>query len=340
MVKFFSRIWGFLVHLVKHDFWRKLIALAFALLLYSVIIQEDGMREVRLPRVPIELLLPDNLVYTGAPKTVSVSFMCDKRANVDFTNLKGQAEVQLDKFTSNVPYQLMLTEENFSFPGRVRDVKISPEILSLDLERVISQRKALNARFDSLSKMSDNYSIGEVDFVPAEVVITGPEETVKNIDVIETMPIPLDRNISENFDYNVRLNLPEHVSASPARVIARVGVVRNYSDRVFRNLPLKFMYGSDMKSFLRPGGEMPLVEVIVSGLAGKVRDLSPNAVQPYIDLSNIREGGKYNLHINCMISGGDSDLTVRSVNPVELRGISLVPAGTAPGKTADGKQKK
>lgn len=333
MANILSRIWRSAVRLVWHDFWRKLIALSFAVLLYSVMIQEGGMREVKLSRVPVELLLPDDLVYTGEPKTVSISFRYDRRDGGDFANLKGQAEVKMSRFTSNVPYQLMLTRDNFDFPGRVRDVKITPDILSLKLERVISRRKGLRARFDSMSKLSSGYSVGEVDFVPAEVVVTGPEETVKNIDTVETAPIPLDRNVTENFDYGVRLELPENVSAKPSRVIARVGVSRNYADRAFRNLPLELMYGSDMKNFLRPEGELPLVEVIISGPAEKVRDLSPNAVHPYLDLSNLRESGKYNLSVNCMISGDGSDLSIRSISPQELPGLQLAPPETA-GKDA------
>ena len=63
MAGVFRKVYSF----IRKDFWRKMIALFFALMIYAVVqdLQQDGRT---VTDVPVEVVLPPELVSIGAPE--------------------------------------------------------------------------------------------------------------------------------------------------------------------------------------------------------------------------------------------------------------------------------
>lgn len=83
-----------------------------------------------------------------------------------------------------------LTPEAIRVPFGVKVVKISPAILTLNLEPTLQKTVPVRPRL--LGRPAKGYEVGEITSEPAEVRISGPKSRVAEIESAFTEPISLD----------------------------------------------------------------------------------------------------------------------------------------------------
>ncbi len=311
---------SWLISLVRRDFWRKLIALGFALMVYLGV-EEKLAEEQRISGVPVEIALPPELIDMEPQAhhiTVTVRASKLMMKNLTGNDLRVTVPVSYKNFVAGQPYTVHLTPELFRKKG-VRVVAIDPgeQELVLNLQRRKSRNATVRAVLES-ENLSRDYTVGEVRCIPSEVQLTGPEQLINDLEQISTLPVKLDPSVTESFEYTASLKVPAGVISLPTRVTVQVDIVKNVASRTFKALPVGLL--------IEPGAErLPRVELLgasrvevtVSGLEQTVSELPREEVKPYLDLAGLTEPGVYTVAVKCYVKGDRID--VRSIYPEEIQ---------------------
>ncbi len=101
MAGVFRKVYSF----IRKDFWRKMIALFFALMIYAVVqdLQQDGRT---VTDVPVEVVLPPELVSIGAPEfrvTVRAKGPSRGLAQINPNDLRARVRVRYQDFIAGQP---------------------------------------------------------------------------------------------------------------------------------------------------------------------------------------------------------------------------------------------
>jgi len=167
----------------------KTLSLGLATFLWFVIAGETTS-EVGL-QVPLELQnFPREMELTGdAVNAVEVRL----RASPGILHglLPGDVSAHIDLRGAGEGERIVhLTAEAIRAPFGVKVVKISPAILTINLEQTL--QKIVPVRPRLLGRPARGYEVGEITSEPAQVRIAGPKSRVEEIESAFTEPISLD----------------------------------------------------------------------------------------------------------------------------------------------------
>ena len=101
-------VFNWLYMLVRRDFWRKLIALFFALLLYFYVYNEIRAPQ-KVDNVPVDIILPPELMDVDPkPHFVTLEVKSTRNSGVSPSALRGRAQVDYNRYIPGKPYILTL----------------------------------------------------------------------------------------------------------------------------------------------------------------------------------------------------------------------------------------
>ncbi len=284
----------------------KVVSVVLAVLLWFVIAGEKTS-EMGLA-APVELQnFPRDLEVTGDPvNSVEVRLRAspgvihrlnpgDVSAIVD---LRGMAEGE---------HIVHLTPESIRVPFGVKVVKISPAILTLNLEHTLQKTVTIHPRL--LGRPAPGYEVAEIEAEPREVRISGPKSRVADLSTAFTEPVPIDGAASSVVSQvNIGLGDPLlRIEGSPkTKVTARIREV--HGTRTFTDLEVAVRGGS---AALRPAR----VTVTVSGPATSLKRMEASRIQPYVDLS----GGKTGVvPVSVSLAPGLPGVAVKETEPAKV----------------------
>ena len=194
-------------------------------------------------------------------------------------------------------------------PFGFRVVKITPSLLTLNLER--TQRKRIPVRPRVIGRPAPGFEVAEITSDPAEVGVAGPRSRVQEIESAFTEPVSvegLDRTATERVNVGLEDPLLRLEGGSGVRVTALVREARE--TRTFQGLRI-VAHGRPAR--LEPSR----VAVSVAGPASQVRLLEARHVQPYVTLPG--EGAlPGRLPVAVEISSGHAGISVLKTKPAEV----------------------
>ena len=305
--------------LVRHDFWRKVVALFLALLLYWAIAARLRSDE-RFSEVPVSLKLPAQMVNRDKePPKVSIALRGNRvqLAELNPAAIRIRAEIDAASFVPGEPYKLRLrTSEVTGLPPGIRVVDIAPRDLLILIEPVISKNVPIRPRFDSLSLLPLDYTVSETRFTPAEVVLSGPASVLESVDAVYTSPIPLDGQVTESFEYQADLRIPEGVRSNRDRVEAQVDVIKALTLRTFYAVPLRAVQSPEHARNLTPKSITPAaVTVAVSGPKGVLSMMHSDELKAYIDLDKLDKPGAFQVPVTVVLESGHANVAIKNFHP-------------------------
>lgn len=305
---------SFWVRLFKKDILRKIVALFFAILLYWTMSSKNGAEE-RFDNVLLNIDYPDGIVNVENKENyVSLYCVGSKRMldTLRATGIKGNIKVSIKNYVEGVPYSLKLTEDDFQLPLGVKIERIVPNVLVLNLEPRISKTVKVEPNFD-VNKLQEDYLVKNVEITPHEVHIVGPASAVNGINSVKTEEIPLDRSITDNFDYVSNLALPASLSATPRSVSCHLTIDKEYTEKEMNEVYLSWQ--------CRAGGvagryvlQKPTVNITLYGSRSELEKVGYDKINAYVDVSNLKEKGTYDLEVKCFIES-DGKVTIRDISP-------------------------
>jgi len=254
----------------------RLMSLALAMGLWFVIggrkTSERGLTiAVELRSVPRDLELTGDPVNTldvrlrGSPGIIRTLEPGEVSAGIDLAGA-GEGERILH-----------LTAESIRVPFGVHVVKITPSMLTLNLERTTQKVVPVRPRF--VGRPAPGFEVAEVTSVPAEVRIAGPKSRVQDVESAFTEPLSIegaDATIEESLAVGLEDPLLRLQQVSRVRVTA--GIREVHERRTFAGLRVT---ARGAPAQVRP----TTVRVVVSGPVSVLRRLEGGHLVPYVTVA-------------------------------------------------------
>ena len=306
-------VWKRLVPgIIRRDFWRKFIALAFAVIVWNrVSAKLDEENVVR--GVPVKIAIPAGFIRLD-----------DARDSVDVT-LRGPRNQLIDLSASDIsvkvkPTQLrvgenkiVLEKKDVVVPLGISVVSIAPEKITVRLDRKMAKEAPVELVCSGMLLDDYAFKVGELN--PNVVMVSGPQGVVENLKTLRTEPVTLKRENVEDFDCEVKIRHPAKVEVRPDSVIAKIEIYKNRDSRVFDEVPIK-PYG-----FIPPGMQLTFeprtVSILVEGTKRAVELATIGKLKPFVDVSNLHGPGEWRLKIECWLN--DKELSVKKLTPATVK---------------------
>jgi YbbR domain-containing protein len=286
----------------------RLASLALAAGLWFVIVgKQTAERGVS---VPVELRnVPRDLELTGDPvNAVDVRV----RASPGLIN-----SLEAGKLLATIDLQgasegeriVQLTQDMIQVPFGFRVVKITPSLLTLNLER--TQRKQVPVRPRVIGRPAAGHEIAGVASDPAEVRVAGPRSRVREIESAFTEPVSVEgatAGVSEVVGVGLEDPLLRLEGGSRVRVTAHVRETQE--TRTFQGLRIE---ARGRAARLTPAR----VSVAVAGPASQVRSLRAGDVRAFVTVPS--EGASPGrLPVAVEIASGYPGVSVAETSPAEV----------------------
>jgi hypothetical protein len=308
------------VRLPPGDWPLRLASVALAVGLWFVIAGRQTAE--RGLAVPVELRnVPRDLELTGDPvNTVDVRVRASPGLIDSLDSGKVLATIDLAGAEEGERI-VQLTPDRIQVPFGFRVVKITPSLLTLNLER--TEHKTVPVRPRLIGRPAAGYEVGEVTSTPAEVTVAGPRSRVREIESAFTEPVSVDGatgTVQEPVNVGLEDPLLRLEGGSQVTVTARVREARE--TRAFAGLKL---VARGRAARLSPSQGT----VVVEGPAPDLRELDPGQLVAYVI---VPASGPVTskLPVAVEIATGHSSLSVREVRPPEVSAKPLGPPRDRP----------
>ena len=204
---------------------------------------------------------------------------------------------------------VQLTPDRIQVPFGFRVVKITPSLLTLNLES--TRRKTIPVRPRVIGRPAPGFEVSEVTSDPSQVRVAGPRSRVQEIESAFTEPVSVeaaDRSVQEAVNVGLEDPLLRLEGGSRVRVTARVREARE--TRVLEGLPV---VARGRPAQLEPAR----VAVVVSGPGRLLQALDPSAVRPYVEVP-AADGVLARLKLAVELAGVAAGISVVETRPAEL----------------------
>lgn len=270
----------------RHNRGIKLASLACALALFFYVLGQQG-EPISFGDIPLDFYNePINLAPSVTPETISVSLQGPR--NIILGLEREQIKVYLDLKGKEKGHFLYLSEDfKIKCPEGVRVVKITPRIVSVNLEPLITREIEIKPTI--LGKPTSGYGIGRITSSPKSLKVRGPESRLEALTGIPTTSIDVS-DISGSITKVAKADLAERdlkiIGEVPIQV--SVDLVQELVEKRFTNIPIKIMQppSSLLEARLKEGK----ATILLKGPQEAMATLKAADVTIAIDVSDLSRG--------------------------------------------------
>ncbi len=321
MSEYKEAIWKFIVHFFTTDRTRKAISLLLAIAIYLTISRFTGEEKV-FTGVPVEIKLPESLVYLGQKKLEFNSVTIrggEKPLNrLSPEDIKVVAEINAANYKKDAPYTITFTTRDLKSPFGTTIVAIDPHTFYLPLESRISKSVPIEAEFSGVEQIDENYRISHTSFSPTHVTVSGAESLVKSIDKVQTEPIPVHGN-AESFEYQATIMSRSNIDISPKQVVCFVDIIKENEDKTIEAVPLSMLIAPELEGkFIIEPLSAAGVAITLHGPKGKLALFQEQTLRAYADLTALNAAGTYTVEVQCN-EPNDPELRVTTIYPKQVQ---------------------
>lgn len=206
-----GRLWGL-----------RVLALGLALLLWFVLsFERRETRSEKQVQASITYMRGDDMVILNPRQSVDLT-LSGPRETINRVN-PFDVSVQVDlRQAEPATHAVNLTAENVSLPQGLRVDSIQPSSVEVTVDRLV--RRQVPVEPDVRGEPAAGATRGEVEVVPPEVTVTGPESQLANLTSLKTAVVSLEGH-ALSFEESVPVVTPENLTVreiQPSRVNVRV----------------------------------------------------------------------------------------------------------------------
>jgi YbbR domain-containing protein len=206
-----GRLWGL-----------RVLALGLALLLWFVLsFERRETRSEKQVQASITYMRGDEMVILNPRQTVDLT-LSGPRETINRVN-PFDVSVQVDlRQAEPGTHPVNLTAENVSLPQGLRVDSIQPSSVDVTVDRLVRRQVAVEP--DVRGEPAAGATRGEVEVVPPEVTVTGPESQLANLTSLKTAVVSLEGH-ALSFEESVAVVTPDNLTVreiQPSRVNVRV----------------------------------------------------------------------------------------------------------------------
>lgn len=266
------------LRLVTDNFGLKLIALAAAVLLFSLVHGAGDLQ--RSVWVDVVTLRPPasarRMLLSSVPDQVRLTVR-GRRALVQALGREPLGPVQLD-LRDTTRRDVSFDAEEFDLPAGLHVVQINPPMIELDWAERAERRVPVVASLVGAPR-EDLEVRGALRVEPADVLVVGPADVVSRLNELTTEPIDLSRFAAGPQDVRAPLAAaPAHVNfggGAPVRVLFEL--VPKLEVRTLRRVTVAAV-GAGPRTEVRPAR----VDIVLRGAPAVVAALDPDVVIPTV----------------------------------------------------------
>jgi len=296
---------------IRRDFWRKFIALAFAVIVWNrVSVKLDEEKVLR--RVPVDVAIPAGYVrIDDTPLKVSVTLKGSKNRlmNLSSKDVHVQVRPRSPKLGNN---RIRIVPGDVSVPANVAVAMVDPDTVLVSLDRKMV--KDVPVELVCSGMLLEDYAFRMAGLIPNSTNVSGPWHLVEPIKSIRTEPVILGKENVEDFDCEVKLRHSPKVSVAPNSVTAKIEIYKNHDSRAFEGVQVK-PYG-----FLPPNSVLTFkpdkVSILVEGTKKTVELTTLEELKPFVDVSKLGKTGKWRLKVKCWLN--KKEVSVKNIDPATV----------------------
>lgn len=307
----------FIPRIIRYDFFRKMIALFFALLLWRSVDSQLSEHET-LRDIPINVSLSNNMQCMSInPTNVTLKvkasrYALNKLSSADIeVNIKNLDESIVNENAQVVQYKIDIRHD-ITLPSGITVLQVKPEKITINVEKRVSKTVPVKLVYSGF--LMSGYSYNENRLIPKQVIITGPKGIVDEIKYIETEPVILREVNVDDFECEVALSRKKGISISTPRVTAHIEIFKKLDVREFVNIEVKPFGAITGKGniVITPNK----VLIMVDGVKQSLEVMNGSNIHPYVDITAIKEPGKYSLDVKCWIDA--KEVKVKEIIPSKV----------------------
>ncbi len=302
---------------IRHDLFRKLIAVLFAVIIYWKVSLQIGVEDT-VENVRLDILSYGSvMVLDDSPRLVKLMIRAKSKDilnGISPSDFKLLIEIPENYSSMDKPFSCrILDNAKITAPQGVEVLGARPDTVSVRLDRRGSADLPVKVRFSGSTQ--ENYACGEVVVDPPRATVTGPMSILRRVAELQTEPVILDKRTVEDFECVSAVVAPEGLRVSPEKVKIQVEIYKKLDSREFKSLPLRVLMPS--ASPLSPRRLSPTnVDVSVQGLKSVIETMAEDDLSAYVDASSIKASGTYSLRPECHV--GTPGVKLLKISPDEI----------------------
>ncbi len=272
----------------------KVVALFLSIITWMYV--SDMVSKEKSFRVPVEIKLSDNMVKMSSNVTNLHLTVKGSTRLIDSLNSKS---FRLFKDIRSVvqPGNIIIPVDDLdiSLPDRVSVENIFPKRITIQLDRIME--KEFKVEVVTRGKPTTGYVLQKNYRInPAKITLRGPEQIVKNIDKVKTVPIDVSGLIGSKRFYDVRLQ--EFLEGIPLNkdkyVEVTIRVTEETVKRSYKKIPIRILEPVGLPYDKKVSTSE--VEVLLKGREDILGSVTASDIKVFVDVARL-EPGVYDLPV-------------------------------------------
>jgi len=224
---------------IKEDFYRKMIAVFFACLIWyfvnNHISEVETFKNVKVDVVPQN---PSQVIVSTYKPEISVEIRGPRKILNNLESKDIQVSITLDEFSRPGLNEVRVLEESIELPKGLKVESLITKAVNVNVDNVVEKEVDVKLRYTN--RLSDKYSLlKEPTVEPARVVIKGPSRRLAKIEYLDTRSIYIDPSRTTDFSVTTKVVVPDGVEMNYNNVTAYVELKKRIE---FKSLPVQNVY--------------------------------------------------------------------------------------------------
>ena len=285
------------------------LSVLIAVLLWLYVTSDNNVTSARIPvSVDVRELPVDKVVVWQLKKQVDVevrgpSFLVNRLiATPPTLRLKIPDTVE-NKFTAHI------TRAELDIEPPMQVLSIEPSTISFSVEQKIS--KELQVKVPLIGQLKTDLQLDHIKVSPGSVTLVGPESEVKDLAVVQTIPVDL-RDVKESFTDEISLQIPgTHTESDRPQVKVKFSISVPDVKKQIVGIPIEIRQSGDMAALLKP----QVVTITVISTQSKIDSIKDGDIIPYVRLPRTIDGKGTLVPVQVELPSG---LKLSSVEPEKV----------------------
>jgi YbbR domain-containing protein len=206
----------------------KLVSFLFALVLWFSLIPEEKTFSEKTLTVPLELHnIPSDMELVERPiQTVDVTIRAPNRLIPQLSSANVHTVLDMQK-ASVAQEEYSLNRSMVSIPEGAEVKEIYPSKINLKFEK--SKEIMLEVKPNVIGTLPEEYTLLQVEVIPPEVLVKGPESIVDSQKVVRTSPVDIS-GLTQSTEMEADLILPDpdlSLTSPKNTVLIRLQISKN-----------------------------------------------------------------------------------------------------------------
>lgn len=224
---------------IKEDFYRKLISVFFACLIWYFVHQHVSEVET-FKNVKVDVIAENTgqVFVSNYKPEISVELRGPRKILNNLESKDIQVSINVKELLRPGPNEIRVLEDHIKLPAGLKIESILTKAINVNVDTIVEKEVDVKVRYTN--RLSDKYALlREPTVKPERVIITGPSRRLEKINYIDTRSIYIDPSRTTDFSVTTKVVPPEGVTLNYDNVTAYVELKKRIE---FKSLPVQSVH--------------------------------------------------------------------------------------------------